>query len=147
MQESITRFIEKQHCASISCVDDEEIPYCFSCFFAFNADEGLLYFKSSPASYHIKLMTQKPSIAGSILPDKLRVFAVKGVQFQGVVLQQDHTLVKDASKIYHRKFPFAHAIPGDVWVIQINRIKMTDSTKTFGKKLQWERNKVADKVA
>jgi Uncharacterized protein conserved in bacteria len=136
--------MEKQHCASISCVDDDGNPYCFSCFYAFNAEEGLLYFKSSPVSYHIKLMMQKPGIAGSILPDKLQVLAVKGVQFQGIVLSPGHELVKGASRIYHRKFPFAYAIPGEVWAIQIIRIKMTDSTKSFGKKLQWERSKVVD---
>jgi uncharacterized protein len=47
MNENIIRFFQKQTCASISCVDDQYKPWCFSCFYAFNTELGLLYYKSS----------------------------------------------------------------------------------------------------
>ena len=90
MNDNIIEFIEKQKCASICCVDAEGNPYCFSCFYAFNADEGQFYFKSSADTYHIKIILANPSVAGTILPDKLSLFTVKGIQFQGRVLSEEN---------------------------------------------------------
>ncbi len=142
MNESIIRFIEKQKCASICCVNEEGNPYCFSCFYAFNAEEGLLYFKSSADTNHIKLMKTNPVIAGTILPDKLQILSIKGVQFQGLLLNEQHDFSNDEFKRYHTRYPLAFAIPGEVWMIQLNHIKMTDSSNTFGKKIQWQREVV-----
>jgi uncharacterized protein YhbP (UPF0306 family) len=139
MNESITCFIEKQKCATVCCVDEKGQPYCFSCFYAFNAEEGVLYFKSSDRTNHIKLMKENPVIAGTILPDKLQMLVVKGIQFQGVFLLQQHEFTKDGSKHYHSKYPFALAVPGEVWTIRLTHIKMTDSSKGFGNKIDWIR--------
>ena len=85
-------------------------------------------------------MKKNPFIAGTVLPDKLNKIIVKGVQFEGIVLDAQHPLTKQASNYYHKKHLIALAIPGETWTIQIIRIKMTDSTKGFGKKITWNRN-------
>lgn len=138
MKDVIIRFIEKQKCASVCCVDENGNPYCFSCFYTFNAEDGLLYFKSSEDSVHMKMIKIKPAISGTILPDKLQI-VVKGIQFQGEVILPHHELAKGASKYYHRKYPFAAVIPGEVWTILLTYIKMTDSSNKFGKKILWQR--------
>lgn len=140
MNENITRFLQQQTCATICCVDEQGKPYCFSCFYAFNIEEGLLYFKSSADSHHSVLMKKNPCIAGTVLPDKLNSLLVKGIQFEGIVLDELHLLTKQSSNYYHKKHFMALAIPGKTWAIQINRIKMTDSTKGFGKKITWSRD-------
>lgn len=129
----------EQNCASICCVDDTGRPYCFSCFFALNAEAGLLYFKSSAYSRHAVLMKKNPFVAGTILPDKLNKILIKGIQFEAIVLDGQQPLVKRTLGIYLKKHPLAFAIPGDVWTLQINKIKMTDSKLGFGKKINWER--------
>ena len=139
MNELIIRFIEKQKCSSICCVDGDGKPYCFICFYAFNAEESLLYFKSSSSAFHIKLLSQNPVIAGSILPDKLQALSVKGIQFQGLFLPVQHELSKNASTHYHKKHPLALAIPGEERPILLTRVKMTDSSRLFGNKYFWER--------
>src|SRR5688572_17195611 len=73
MDENIIRFLQKQTCATISLVDGQGKPYCFNCFYAFNSEDGLLYFKSSATSYHVGLLKSNPLTAGTILPDKLNV--------------------------------------------------------------------------
>lgn len=140
MKENIIQFIQKQTCASICCVDKNGSPYCFSCFYAFNSEEGLLYFKSSTNAHHSSIISHNPGIAGTILPDKLNVLVVKGLQFEGIVLPDDHPAGKYAAGNYHKKYPFALTMPGEIWTIQINNIKMTDSTIGFGKKISWNRN-------
>lgn len=139
MNEIISLFIQEQNCASICCIDEEGKPYCFSCFYAFNTEAVFLYFKSSANSQHALLMKKNPFVAGTILPDKLNKISIKGIQFEAVVLDTQQPLVKRTLGIYLKKHPLALAIPGEIWALQINKIKMTDSTLGFGKKINWER--------
>lgn len=140
MNENIIKFLQQQTCATVSCVDEQGKPYCFNCFYAFNNETGMLYFKSTAASYHSAVLKQNPFVAGTILPDKLNKLFVKGVQFDGVVLYDDSPLTRQASGCYYKKNPMALAMSGELWSIQINHIKMTDSTKGFGTKITWERS-------
>ena len=139
MDKRIMEFAQNQKVASICCLDERGRPYCFSCFFSLDGEDELLYFKSSSDSYHANLMCIKPEIAGAILPDKLNMLAIKGIQFSGSVLPVNHVLTKNASKHYHSKYPFALAISGNVYTVQLTKIKMTDNSNVFGKKIAWER--------
>ena len=140
MEEKIIQFIKKQTCASICCVDEQINPYCFSCYYVFNSEDGLLYFKSSPAAHHSRILNNHPIIAGTILPDKLNLLVVKGIQFEGMVLREDHELTQNAATYYYKKHPAAFAIAGDIRVVKIDNIKMTDSAMGFGKKITWKRS-------
>src|SRR6266498_4474237 len=140
MNEIITQFIRKQTCANVCGVDEQGKPYCFTCFYAFNSKKGLLYFKSSAGSNHSAFLKINPFVAGTILPDKLNTLLVKGIQFDGIVLEAGHATAVQASAFYYKQFPMALAVPGEIRVIQINHIKMTDSKMGFGKKIIWVRD-------
>ncbi len=142
MDNLIIDFLKHQTCASICCKDDEGNPYCFSCFYSFNSEKGLLYFKSSNKSSHIGYMNLNPVIAGTILQDNLHLTNIKGIQLQGTFLYSSEDISQMASNDYHKKYPFALLIPGKVWVIQIESIKMTNNSIGFNKKIQWHREEV-----
>lgn len=139
MNEKIIAFLKRQTAASICCINEQNEPYCFSCFFAFNEKENLLYFKSNIATYHSKILLKNPIVSGTIMPDKLNKLAIKGIQFSGIVLNEKEVLAVDANKIYLSKFPLAVAIQGTVWTIQLNQIKMTDNIAGIFKKHNWLR--------
>lgn len=139
MNETILNFLRKQTAASISCVNELNEPYSFSCFFVFNSQENLLYFKSNPSAYHAQILLQNPKVSGTILPDKLNKLAVKGIQFSGVVLAEGNPLTKQAAQSYHARFPLAIAIPGIVSTIQLNQVKMTVHLPGIFKKHVWQR--------
>lgn len=141
MNNNIIEFLQSQTCATISCLDAQNRPWCFSCFFTFHSGKGLLYFKSSPGANHSAMMKRIPMVAGTVLPDKLNKLRVRGIQFEGVVLDSMDRLALGASQYYHTKNPLALAMPGEVWTIQVNHIKMTDSAMGFGKKIAWFREK------
>jgi len=136
---NIVHFIEKQNSATICCTGNAGNPYCFSCYYAINLKDGLLYFKSSVEAYHSILLKENPVIAGTILPDSLNKLKIKGVQLTGELLNNQDALVKDAYILYHRKHPIALAIKGEVFTIRLDSIKMTDSARIFGKKIFWNR--------
>jgi len=139
MNENIISFLLNQNVVTICCTSEDGGPYCFPCFFAFNSKHGLLYFKTSPSSYHSSLLANKPEVAGSILPDKLNILALKGVQFEGTVLPRDHYLMQHSAGYYYQKYPMALVIPGELYAIELTGIKMTDGAKGFGKKIIWKR--------
>jgi len=140
INDSIAQFIEKQKTCSLCCIDESGKPYCFSCFYVFNHQQGLLYFKSSSKSKHSGLLPFHPHIAGTILPDKLNILIIKGIQFEGTILPANHFLTDEATKFYHKKNPAGLAVPGDIWIVKIDNIKMTDNTLGFGKKITWSRS-------
>lgn len=142
MDDVITYFLHNQSVVTICCVDKYGNPYCFPCFYAFHAKHGLLYFKTSSSSYHSLLLAKKPEVAGSILPDKLNILALKGVQFEGMVLSPDDILMHNSSRYYYQKYPLALVIPGEVCAIELTGVKMTDGAKGFGKKITWKRTQV-----
>lgn len=143
MDADILKFIKKQTCATIATAGEKGEPYCFHVFYVIDADNMRLYYKTSNESYHALLMMKNTKIAGAILPDKLNKLMIKGIQFEGVVLHEEDPVVKNASSYYHKKNPLGLAVPGTIWVLQIDHIKMTDNTKGFGTKLHWYREKNA----
>jgi uncharacterized protein YhbP (UPF0306 family) len=139
MNENIDAFILAHTCANIACLDANGNPYCFSCFYAVDIKEGLLYFKSSADSHHTGFLISNPIVAGTILPDKLNQLQVKGIQLTGIILPFDDALAQNASLHYYKSHPMAMAMSGEIWTIKMNWIKYTDNTLGFGKKIIWER--------
>ncbi len=146
MNTKIAQFISKQTCATVCCVDEKGNPYCFNCFYVFNSQEVLLYFKSSTGTRHAGMLANNPVVAGTILPDKLSMLQIRGIQFDGTVLSDDHPLTRQAHGHYYKKHPTALAMPGEMWAIQLNSIKMTDNTLGFGSKLAWTREELLSHV-
>jgi uncharacterized protein YhbP (UPF0306 family) len=123
------------------CTVVEDQPHCAPCYFSFleQDDNYYLLFKSSADTQHIQEALINPKVAGSVLPNrKIEVSSNQGVQFKGlfIVDKEDRGKLK---KAYYTKFPYAKAVPGEVWSIQLDHLKMTDNTLGFGKKLKWSR--------
>jgi hypothetical protein len=142
MNASILDFIKGQKVATVCCLDEKGFPYSFNCFYAFDSKEGLLHFKSSPSSDHSRFLSQKPQVAGTILPGRLNYLALKGIQFTGIVLDPADVLCQKAGNDYHKRFPFALAKSGEICTVQLESIKMTDNTKGFGTKIIWKREEL-----
>ncbi|HPH22519.1 MAG TPA: pyridoxamine 5'-phosphate oxidase family protein [Chitinophagaceae bacterium] len=144
MNEHIAHFLQQQTCATICCIDEDGNPYCFTCYYAFNSEDGLLYFKSSKDAKHVTLLTQNKMISGTVLPDQLNKLSIKGIQFQGKLLHDANPMPKDAATKYYKKHPIANTIKGDVYTVCIDGIKMTDKNIGFGKKIIWTRNGIEE---
>src|SRR5258708_28491953 len=109
MDKGIIEFINRQKTASICCLDEKSNPYCFSVFFVFDENKERLYFKSSSSSSHACYLLMNKRIAGTILPDKLNLLAISGIQFTGFICTSDS--IHFAASTYHKKIPLALAMP------------------------------------
>lgn len=143
MDSEIIDFIKENKVAAFCCSDTHNKPYCFHSFYAFDEKKYRLLFKSSSQTFHSKILSQNPYIAGSILPGKIELLALKGIQLSGIILSSIESDGINPTSYYHKKFPFALAKPGDVWCIQLLEIKMTDNSHVFGKKYTWKRTTTA----
>lgn len=139
MKKELTDFIHDNKIATICCLDSDNKPYCFNCFYVFEPVEKLLFFKSSDSTFHSQSLKVNAEISGTILPSKANILALKGLQFSGYVLYDNFPLNISPASYYHQRNPMALAKSGEVWCIQITKAKMTDSTKVFGEKLVWEK--------
>mgnify|MGYP002375844210 CR=1 FL=1 len=140
MQTTIARYLGEQTCATICCVDREGLPHCFNCFYAFDEHDQQLYFKSQEGAMHSTLLHENGHVAGTILPDKLNKLMIQGIQFQGVVVDDAEEQHHRAASCYYTRHPMALAKPGHVWIIQLEKVKMTENSLGFGKKITWERS-------
>ena len=138
MEKIIESFLEKQKNLTF-CTAKDNAPYCANCFYAFENENNLLVFKSDSNTQHIINALSNEKVAGTILPDIGKTGTIKGIQFTGNFIIPENDLKEKAKKKYYKKFPFASVVPGELWVIELTSIKMTDNTLGFGKKLHWEK--------
>lgn len=134
----IVEFVKEQSVFTMAVADNFCEPYCASCFYAFDAVHHLIIFKSDVATHHIKLGLNNRNTAGTILQDTLQKGKVKGVQFKGVLLDDEKVAHADAKTTYYKKYPFAAVMHGHIWAIELTEIKFTDNTLGFGSKLIWK---------
>ncbi len=135
---SIVKFISQQTVLSMASMD-ETYPHCATCFYAYHEEWNAVVFKSDPATSHIQLSQKYSLVAGTILPDTLKKGVTQGIQFKGVFVTPTGLLEEKAEKVYYSKYPFARAMGGKVWVIELTDIVFTDKVFAIGKKLHWKK--------
>lgn len=134
----IVEFLQAQTVLTYATSIENE-PYCATCFYAYDEEHGMLIFKSSEETLHVQQGLLNHRVAGSVLPDKLQTGKVKGIQFKGQFGVPPEDKLSDLKKTYYKKYPFALAMSGALWIIELNLIKFTDNTLGFGKKIYWEK--------
>jgi len=138
MDKEILEFIAGNKVATICCTEDAQ-PYCFNCYYAFMETEALLIYKSSFSTKHEKILESNQLVAGTIIPEQIDLTTLKGIQFEGELIKEGFDISMKASASYYLRFPFAMAVPGKIYVIEVKKIKLTDNARGFGFKQHWER--------
>lgn len=138
---NITEFLNENKIATICFVDNENNPYCINCFYTFDETNQALVFKSSHGTTHHSFIKTDKSIAGTILPNSIDFLKIKGIQFTGKLLDDKQISALSLSLKYTKKYPMSLAIPGYVWAIKFEFIKLTDNTLGFGNKTVWKNDK------
>ncbi|MBK6329020.1 MAG: pyridoxamine 5'-phosphate oxidase family protein [Bacteroidetes bacterium] len=139
MNRIIIDFMSQQTCMTVCCLDANGLPYCFNCYFIYDNLHMRLIYKSSASAEHSKHIANNGHVSGTILPNHIRKFAVKGVQFFGEIEALDAREEKYAAELYYGKFPIARVMNGVLNFIMIKAIKMTDSTLGIVNKIAWDR--------
>lgn len=138
---NITEFLNENKIATVCFVDNENNPYCINCFYTFDEPSQSLVFKSSHGTTHHSFIKADKNIAGTILPNSIDFLKIKGIQFTGKLQDDKQISTLNLSSKYIKKYPMSLAIPGYVWAIKFEFIKLTDNTLGFGNKTVWKNDK------
>ena len=137
IDKEILEFIATNKIASVCCAANN-IPHCFNCFYSVLPTDNCLVFKSSPDSRHIKMIGENNVVAGTIISSEISLAKVQGIQFEGVVVAKG-AIGMGATQSYYLRYPFAIAVPGVIWVLELHTLKYTNTTNGIKHKAEWER--------
>ena len=134
MDKDIASYLRSEKIATVCCIDENNHPQCFNCFYSTDVEDGVLIFKSSPQSLHIRNMLQNPYVSGTILPAQPDMFSNRGLQFNGLLA----TTLSKHKRNYYAKNPAAISIPGEIYCVKLTSVKMTEKSALRSRKLTWQ---------
>ena len=138
IDKKIITFLKKHHVLTLATAVNN-IPWCANCFYAFDADLVQLIFTSDDDTRHAKEALQNSIVSGSVVLETNVIGKIQGIQFQGIIMKAEGEVLKNAKQQYLHRFPIATLMNTNLWVLEINHIKMTDNRLGFGKKLIWNK--------
>lgn len=134
--ERIVKFIKRHHVLSLATQSADGL-WCAALFYAYSADLQAFVFTSDPATRHAQEMEQCASVAASIVLETRVVGKVQGLQIAGVARRAEGEEFDLAKRAYLKKFPYAAVAELHLWLLRPQRLKLTDNTLGFGRKLIW----------
>lgn len=134
LEKAIVTFLKKHHLLTLATCN-ENVPYCASCFYAFDDQHATFIIATETKTRHGKEALDNTHVAGTIALETKIVGKIQGVQFTGLFRKAS----KEEEKRYLKRFPFAMAMQPSLWSIDIHYLKFTDNTLGFGKKLEFFR--------
>ncbi len=142
MDNKIINFILKQSCMTVCCTNALGFPHCFSCFYVFDENSIGIIFKSATNSDHSKFLENNKQVSGTILPNSLNILSIQGIQFWGEIISLETENSSLVIEKYYRSLPLSKFMKGDIYLIEIEFIKMTMNTMGIQKKISWERDEM-----
>ncbi|MEI6122035.1 MAG: pyridoxamine 5'-phosphate oxidase family protein [Bacteroidota bacterium] len=143
VDKQIVKFIQKHHILTLATTHNN-IPYCATCFYAYNSEKNIFVFTSDKHTRHIMEASEQYLVAGAIALETRIIGKIQGVQFTGKISELTEDRLKLFRKDYLKRFPYAKPFLHDTtfWSISPSFFKLTDNNLGFGKKLIW--NAMAD---
>lgn len=133
------KFINKHHVLTLA-TSVNDIPYCANCFYVYLENEKMFVFTSDNETKHVQDALKNNYVGGSIVLETNVVGKIQGIQFNGIMNLPEGDLKKTANKAYMKRYPFAKLMNTQLWVLELDFLKLTDNRLGFGKKLIWRKN-------
>jgi len=134
----ISEFLHKHHVLTLATCA-ENVPWCANCFYVWLEERASFVFTSDNQTKHIQDLREGNLVAGSVVLETESIGKIRGIQFTGRLDKPEGELAKISKKAYLKRFPYAVLMKTNIWVLEVDYIKMTDNRLGFGKKLIWER--------
>ncbi len=134
MHEKIAKFIRRHHVMSLGVCGADGI-WCAAVFYAYDPVHEVFVYASDRATEHARVALSNPGVSGSIVLETRVVGRLQGVQLRGQTYPVNENW---ARKVYLERFPYAAAVPLELWVLRPQYVKYTDNTLGFGHKLIWQ---------
>lgn len=113
------------------------MTWCAHVFYAWMSDEKCFVFTTDSGTRHGAEMEANPRVAAAIVLETRIVGRVQGLQIEGEVRRASGGELEKARRAYLKRFPYAAVADLSLWMLEPTRMKFTDNTLGFGKKLIW----------
>ncbi len=137
MHKRIKSLLRRHHLLSIATVSDN-VPYCASCFYAWDEENNTLVITTDPGTRHGSQFRTNNNVAGTIALETKRIGRIRGIQFTGTIAEPLGADLDRARSRYLRRFPFAALAEIHLWTVTLSYIKLTDNRLGFGTKIIWK---------
>ncbi|MEO6882878.1 MAG: hypothetical protein ABI199_02510 [Bacteroidia bacterium] len=137
LNEKIVSFLKKNKIATVCFVTADNMPYCITCFYAYDEKNNMLVFKSSFGTSHDTLIKPDVPVSGAILPNSVTLLNVKGIQFSGKLINPTEIDYLELPTFYTKNYVMSLVMPGYIWALRLTFIKYTDNSLGLGKKILW----------
>jgi uncharacterized protein len=137
----IIKMIHRHHIFTLA-TSANNIPYCSTCFYAYDAETNLFIFTSENDTRHIADALKQPKVAGAIALETKIIGKIRGIQFTGEIKEISGNELKKHKKTYLNRFPYVAPFINDTpfWIIEPGFFKLTDNNLGFGKKIIWTKS-------
>ncbi len=135
----IIKFIQQHHLLTLATVSNN-IPWCASCFYAFDKEKQQFIITSDLETRHAKEAIEQPLVSGTIALETSIIGKIRGIQFSGMIIQPIKKEQSSSQIHYLKRFPYAALMKTHLWVIDIQYLKFTDNRLGFGKKIIWHKS-------
>ena len=142
MDAKIIKLLKLHHVMTLATTSPQG-PWTAHCFYAYLPEHNALVFTTDPETRHGRDMLANPAVSAGICLETKIIGKIQGLQLTGTATPSlPHSLTpshSSARTAYLLRFPFALAAKLDLWILDIDYIKMTDNRLGFGVKLEWRR--------
>ncbi len=135
----MVKFIEEHHVMTLATVSFDGLPWCSSCFYAYDSVVHQFVFTSDETTRHGADMAENPAVAAAIALETRVTGRIRGIQIAGKAYRVPPEDLWKWSALYLKQFPVAALVKTTLWILDPEYIKMTDNRLGFGKKLVWHR--------
>jgi hypothetical protein len=132
----LNHYLKEHHTFTLS-VDVRGKPHSAPIFYAFDENDGSVIFMSDPDTIHGRAISENPSCSGAVHDNVRVVNKIRGLQFSGKVQPVNEADIDEKMQLYLKNFPEAENLSGTLYIFQIDWMKMTDNTVSFGFKREW----------
>ena len=139
----IISFIKEHHVLTLA-TSVNNIPYCANCFYVYLEEENMFVFTSDNETKHVQDALINNLVGGSVVLETSTVGKIQGIQFNGSMYLPEGELKKKANRSYMKKYPFAKLMKTQLWLLDLDFVKLTDNRLGFGKKLIWRKDVAKD---
>ncbi len=133
-------FIDSHHVLTLSsCAGNQ--PYSCSCFYAYDKEHNIFVVKTHEDTRHTREIMQNGLVSLAIVLETDEIGKIQGLQATGKAIFHEGDTLKEATRTYLKRFPYAAMTMGKILVIEPDFLKLTDNRFGFGKKLIWDKEK------
>ena len=133
--EKVETFLAKHHLLSLATASDNH-PQSASLFYAYDPETVTLVVASDIKTEHIQNVLTNPNVSGTVALETDVIGKIEGIQFTATMKMAQ----EQEGACYFKAFAYAKVMQPQLWLIRLERIKLTDNRLGFGKKLYWDRS-------